>query len=657
MAIGAGCFTLAFLITGLWVNSEASVGITDLVESQLSTLTESMSDYTEAGIESALRTAQALAESSDLGSCLEAANKGSPAAAQSAAALGSSFARLLKSGSYSGSFNEIFLVRADGKICASDLKDSLGVDISQREYFKKAMGGESAASQMLIDKVTNIATVIIAAPVSSASGTVLGAVCLSLKTSSITDEMAKFSLGKSGYFAVVDRDGLIVLHPDKSLVLKKNIKDIPGMSAVAGRALSGAKGVQSYSYSGARKVCGFAAVPSTGWSVLALMPESEFLATATRIRTAIILTALIALAMALVSFRLLANSISRPLGMAVSFADAVSKGDLSMAVADRDALRSRSDEIGDLTLALGRMRDNLRRTVTDIQAAADSVADGSGQVSTISQTMSQGATEQAASAEEVSSSVEEMSATIRQNSDNAGATAGIAAQTVKDAEVGSATVNEAVAAMKQIADKVGIISEIARQTNMLALNAAIEAARAGESGKGFAVVASEVRKLAERSQKAAGEITGLSVTTVALSEKAGKIIADIVPNIRKTSELVDEISAASREQSAGTDQIGKAMVQLDTVIQQNASASEEMAGMSEELSGQARQLASTVAFFKLADAGTGSGAAAREAAPVRTGADSSPPRSGARRSQARALALPRNVEVRKDAEDDAFEEF
>jgi methyl-accepting chemotaxis protein len=192
-----------------------------------------------------------------------------------------------------------------------------------------------------------------------------------------------------------------------------------------------------------------------------------------------------------------------------------------------------------------------------------------------------------------------MDATIKQNSDNASATEGIAAKSARDAEEGSRVVSASVSAMGEIAGKISIIEEIARQTNLLALNAAIEAARAGESGKGFAVVASEVRKLAERSQKASAEITNLSKTTVDMSQEAGRIISAIVPDIRKTSELVQEIASASREQSSGADQIGKAMVQLDTVIQQNASASEEMAAMAEELSGQAQQLSTAIAFFKL----------------------------------------------------------
>ncbi|HUX36268.1 MAG TPA: methyl-accepting chemotaxis protein [Rectinemataceae bacterium] len=243
--------------------------------------------------------------------------------------------------------------------------------------------------------------------------------------------------------------------------------------------------------------------------------------------------------------------------------------------------------------------ENLREMVAGIQTATSYVAAGSQQISLTAQTISQGATEQAASAEEVSSSVEEMAATIKQNTDNSLTTEAIASKSAKAMELGGVTVREAVAAMNAIAGKIDIIEEIARQTNLLALNAAIEAARAGEAGKGFAVVASEVRKLAERSQKAAGEITLLSKSTTEKASEAAKLITSIIPDIVKTSELVKEISSASQEQSSGADQIGQAMMQLDGVIQQNASASEEMASMAEELSSQSGQLAQTVSYFKV----------------------------------------------------------
>lgn len=254
-----------------------------------------------------------------------------------------------------------------------------------------------------------------------------------------------------------------------------------------------------------------------------------------------------------------------------------------------------------LLAAMRGMVQKLREVVGDVNNGAENVSAGSSQLSSTAQQLSQGATEQASSVEETSASMEEMSSNIQQNADNSQQTEKISLSAAKDAQNSGSAVSEAVDAMKEIATKISIIEEIARQTNLLALNAAIEAARAGEHGKGFAVVAAEVRKLAERSQSAAGEISELSSTSVDIAEKAGEMLTKLVPDIQKTSELVQEISASSAEQNSGADQITNAIQQLDSVIQQNASSTEEMASTSEELASQAQQLQDTISFFKLED--------------------------------------------------------
>jgi methyl-accepting chemotaxis protein len=282
------------------------------------------------------------------------------------------------------------------------------------------------------------------------------------------------------------------------------------------------------------------------------------------------------------------ENLQAAVGLAVKIAD----GDLT----GQAVVQSERDALGN---ALEKMLLNLRTTVGQVSTAADNVASGSSEMSATSQQLSEGSSEQSASAEECTASMEEMAASIQQNADNARQTDKIASKASDDAKSSGDAVAKTVNAMKEIAAKIGIIEEIARKTDLLALNAAVEAARAGEHGRGFAVVASEVRKLAERSQTAAAEISRLTQDGVHVAEGAGQLLFKLVPDIRKTAELVREIASASTEQGTGAAQINKAIQQLDQVIQQNASASEEMAATSVELSSQAESLQSSIGFFKV----------------------------------------------------------
>ncbi len=335
----------------------------------------------------------------------------------------------------------------------------------------------------------------------------------------------------------------------------------------------------------------------------------------------------------------IALSISRGLGRAVGLANAVAIGDLSQTI----AVTSR-DEIGDLVTALNAMTANLNATakvadaiaagdltvearrlsdkdtlgislermvsklreiVGQVTSAAQNLSAGSQELSSSAEQLSEGSTEQAASTEEASASMEQMAANVKQNAANASQTEAIAAQSAKDAEASGVAVNRAVEAMQTIATKINIVQEIARQTDLLALNAAVEAARAGEHGRGFAVVASEVRKLAERSQAAAAEIGTLSSDTLKTAQEAGSMLGKLVPDIKKTAELVQEITSSCREQDVGATQINQSIQQLDKVTQQNAAASEQVSSTSEELATQAEQLQTTISFFRIEDGAAG----------------------------------------------------
>ncbi|MBP7096413.1 MAG: HAMP domain-containing protein [Spirochaetia bacterium] len=301
------------------------------------------------------------------------------------------------------------------------------------------------------------------------------------------------------------------------------------------------------------------------------------------------------------------RSVTKPLAVTVAAVSAFADGDFSPRP-ECGRLTERRDELGATAHSLVALRDSIAVAVEGIRDGAGRVAEGSERIDGMARELSEGAAAQAAAGEEVSSSMEEMSASIQTNADHAAATETLVRRTAGNAEEGGKAVADAVAAMKDIAARIGIIEEIARQTNLLALNAAIEAARAGDSGKGFAVVASEVRKLAERSGTAAAEISGLAGSSLEVSDRAGRLIGGIVPDIRQTAELVHEIAAASREQVTGATQINAALVQLDLVIQRNAASSEELSGTATELSGLSATLVEAIRFFRTED-GSGSGAA------------------------------------------------
>jgi methyl-accepting chemotaxis protein len=416
-----------------------------------------------------------------------------------------------------------------------------------------------------------------------------------LKRASIQSLIEGEAVGRTGYYYVLDPAAKVTAHSQPSQVGA----DLSG-EAFAKEMLSRKTGAMELRYQGTEIYASFG--EKAGSILVAAVPVSEFRGRLKVLMAGLGLSALAFISLSILVSLLLARSLVKPISAVVKAMGSLAEGQLALIGSERDTallVASRSDELGALGQSISNLRNTLQKVVGEIRASSDRVSEGSIHLSDTAKGISQGAGDQAASIEELSSSLEELASTVRQNADNTSQADSLSRRVAANAVESGEAVREMVSSMSEIASRISIIEEIARQTNLLALNAAIEAARAGEAGKGFAVVASEVRKLAERSQKAAGEINELSRRSTSVAALAGGKIDELVPDIRRTAELIQEITAASAEQSSGADQIAKGVSQMDGVVQRNASSSDELADTSRELAEQARSLVSSIGFFDL----------------------------------------------------------
>ncbi len=460
-------------------------------------------------------------------------------------------------------YEAIVLFSRQGIVCADSHGGKMaGVNVKDREYFKDALQGKTTLGQIVISKTSGLPVVPLAVPLIAEDNHVIGVLAIILKIDYILDKVSGINQGRAGYVWVVDRDGTVIAHPDKSLILKHNVHNTPGMEKLVGSALGGTAGVESYIFNGEEKLAGFAPVPLTGWSVIIAQSVRDLMAPIRTLQWQILFTGSVLLVVVATITFFSARRISGPIGE-------VARG---------------------------------------LSAAADQVVAASAHISDASQHLAEGSSEQAAGIEEASSSLEEMTSMTRQNAENAGHAHAImqeARKMVEEAGRAMEHLSVSMAGISKASDDtrkiIKTIDEIAFQTNLLALNAAVEAARAGEAGAGFAIVADEVRNLAMRAAEAARNTTHLIDDTgrkiregSEVASGANSSFSQVATYAMKMGELVGEIAAASKEQSVGISQISTAIAEMDKVVQQNAANAEESASASEELSAQAEQMKSFV---------------------------------------------------------------
>jgi methyl-accepting chemotaxis protein len=491
-------------------------------------------------------------------------------------------------------FENIFLAsnQREPIIMSAALYQSIGKKISKKGPVSTALTGKAVISDPYLSPITKKGIIVVYVPV-KINNRVRAVAGLVLKLHEMTQKIIKETkLGKTGYFFMCTTKGLIFAHPDESTIFNLNISTQDFGSTLLN--LKNSK-IGFYTYKGDKKIAAAFTGSSFNFKLIGSGYVADYMAELHSIRTSMFIAGIAGLLITvLIVFFFLTRKLD-PLTKAKDLVQKISDGDFTQSYDGKIG----NDEIGDIINAINSMVEKIKEIVNGILINTQTVASSSEEISATAQNLSSASNEQAANVEEISSSLEEMGASITTNTQNSKKTNDMAIKSADEAEQGGKSVRETVDAMKNISEKISIIEDIAYQTNLLALNAAIEAARAGEHGKGFAVVAGEVRTLAESSQVAAQEINELASSSLTIAATAGELLDIIVPSIKETANLVNDITLASEEQDNGVNQINIGMDQLNQVTQQTAAASEELASTSENLSTQAQLLQEQIEFFRV----------------------------------------------------------